>query len=627
MSEGDTHSRRGFLVASGAAASSALLAGCSGGDPETTETTADPTSSPSDAETSQPTDTATPEQEQRDKTYQLMTGGVRTLDPVQATDIPAGEVIHNLFDGLTNYPNGETTVETLIAKGYESANSGKKYTFNLKEGVTFINGDEVTAQDFVYSFNRLAESDNSNRKGFILGFLGVEHETKTVTNDKGESQEVYKPGTLGVKAIDDYTLEIKLEDPFHAVLELLAYNTFAAVPEGIVGDIEGYDGEMSQAEFSKNPVGSGPFELEKWKKDTELKLKARPVDEYHGPGPYISGVRWKAISGTNAQYTYATRNMNADYPVVPSAKYDESKVTIEGTDSRGREHGTYGPLANGIEADYFNLSILATYYFGFNCNNVIKPARQAWAYVYNRPQINEEVSTGPSEPAYFFTPPALFPDGPENYASMRDQWPYGAGETNIGKARKVMEEAGYSEDNMYEMTYTTADAAAYKKEGRIIRDRLKSAHIDLSVETDSLSTRFEKIANGNIDAYVLSWWADYPAADNFLQMLYPPNTNIENPDSKNGFNWTGTEASKKAKQAWEKIQQNSAATEADKKKRNEAYLEIEKARWEDVPVVTSNHYVVENYKYPWVNKPRSGSMGSTRQKYNKVRIEDRSKYK
>lgn len=619
MSQGDNLPRRRFLKATGGAAGATLLAGCS----ESTDVTESPdgtTDGPGNSPTDDTaTDTATPEQQQNDKVYQLMTGGVRTLDPVQATDIPAGEVIHNLFDALTNYPNGETTVEPLIAKGFESKDGGKRYVFNLREGVTYSNGDEVTAQDFVYAWERLAYAKKSNRSDFLLGFLGVKHETDSDGN--------YAANSLDVRAVGDYTLEVQLEAPFHAVLELIAYNTFATVPEGIVGDVKGYDGEITQAEFSKNPVGAGPFELETWEKDTELKIKARDIDEYHGPGPYTAGVRWKVISGTNAQYTYATRNTNADHPYVPSSKYDPKKVEVEGTDARGREYGTYGPLANDITAEYFNLPILATYYFGFNCNNVIKPARQAWAYVYNRPQINEQVSTGPSQPAYFFTPPALVPDGPENYDEMKQEYPYGAGETKIDKARQVMEEAGYSGDNMYEMTYTTADAESYKEEGRIIRDRLKSAHIDMTIETDSLSTRFEKIAKGNIDAFVLSWWADYPAPDNFLQMLYPPNTNINNPDNKNGFNWVEGDAVDQAKQAWKKVQNNSAATKADKQERNEAYLQIEKARWEDLPVVTSNHYVVENMKYPWVEKPRSGAMGSTRQKYNRVRIGDRSKYK
>lgn len=615
MSRDTNLSRRGFLAATGTTAASAVLAGCSGDtdDGSPTDDTSD-TNAPSDT----PVETTQPPQKQTDKTYELMTDGVRTLDPIQATDIPAGEVIHNLFDALTNYPNGETTVENLIAKGYESAKEGKQYTFTLKQGLTFTNGDEITAQDFVYSWERLAGAEKSNRSDFILGFLGVTHET----DDDGN----YVANSLGVKALDDYTLQVNLEKPFHAVLELLAYNTFAAVPEGIVGDVEGYDGKMSQAEFSKDPVGSGPFELESWEKDTELVIKARPIDEYHGPGPYISNVRWKAISGTNATYTYATRNVNADHPAVPSAKYDEKKVNIEGTDSRGREYGTYGPLENGITADYYNMPILATYYFGFNCQNVIKEARQAWAYVYNRPQINEQVSTGPSQGAYFYTPPALFPGGPEAYEKAKADYPYGVGETQMDKAREVMSEAGYSKDDPYQMTYTTADSESYKKEGRIIRDRLKSAYIDLTIETDTLSTRFEKIENGNIDAYVLSWWADYPAADNFLQMLYPPNTNIENEEHMNGYNWYGTEASKRAKQAWEKVQANSAATDADQEKRNEAYLEMEKARWEDLPVVTSTHYVTESYSYPWVNKPRAGAMGSTRQKYNRVRIEDREQY-
>lgn len=596
-------SRRKFLQSTGGVAASVAIAGCSGGNQE-----------PNDDGSGDTTETK-PEK-QSDKVYRLVTSGVRTLDPIQATDIPAGTVIHNLFDALTNYPNAETTVQTLLAKDFEKKNE-KHYVFKLKQGITFTNGKEVTANDFVYAWKRLAASKHSNRKSFLFDFLGVEHKT----DKKGN----YVPDSLGVKATDDYTFEVKLKKPFHAVLEMIAYNTFAAVPEGIVGDIKGYDGKMSQAEFAKNPVGAGPYKLEEWKKGTELKIKARPMDEYHGEGPYTAGTHWKVLSETNAIYTYSTRNLNADVPSVPASKYDESKITIEGTDEKGRKYGTYGPLENGITVDYVNMPILATYYVGFNCNNVEKPARQAWAYAYNALELHNQISGGPFQAAAFFSPPVLFPGGPKKYKEMKTEYPYGLNETKLDKAKQVMEKAGYSANNKYKFKYAIGDYQSYKEEARIMRDRLASAHIDLKIQTDKLSTRFDKIANGNIDAYALSWWADYPAADNFLQMLYPPNTQIDNPDSKNGFNWGGTKASKRAKKAWKKVQNNTKTTEQGQKARNEAYLEIEKARWEDLPVLTTNHYVTENMKYPWVHKPRTGAMGGAYQKHNPIWIGDRKK--
>ena len=614
MPDDNVLSRRRFLTATGGAAAAVTIAGCSSGDEPTTETPSDDGTSGNDPDDTSDGDDPS---EQSDKVYQLVTAGVNTLDPIKATDVDAGEVVHNIFDGLTNYPNGESAVELLLAEDYESKDDGGRLVFKLKEGVTFSNGDEVTAQDFAYSFERLAASEHSRQKSFLVKWLGVAHET---------DGDEYVPGSLGVNAKSDYELEIELQNPFHASLEILAYDPFAAIPEGIVGDVEGYDGEMSHEEFVKDPIGAGPYTLEKWEKSTEIKLAARPIDEYHGEGPYTAGTRWKYIEGTNAVYTYMTTNVNADHPAVPSAEYDESKITIEGTDEKGRKYGTYGPLENGITADYYRMPILATYYIGFNTDQVEKPARQAWAYAYNRVEIDEKISAGPSNPAYFFTPPSLFPGGAPRYDQLvEDEYPYGVGESMLDEARTVMEEAGYSEDDRYSFTFSIGDSDALKAEGRLMQDKLKSAHIDLEIKQTPSSTLKEQIRNGNIDAFLLSWWADYPAADNFLQMLYPPNTQTDDPESRSYFNWNGTEAADRATQAWEEnFLPNREPTEAGQEARNEAYTEIEKAVWEDVPVVTSTHYLTELFTYPWVDKPRSGVMGSYRQKHNTVRIGDRS---
>lgn len=613
-------SRRRFLRATGGTAAAAALAGCSGGDGPATETTEDPSGDDSDgSDGTGDTETDDGSDGRSDAVYRRVTAGVNTLDPIKATGVDAGEVIHQLFDGLTNYPNGESAVELLVADGYETSDGGRGLTFELRDDVTFSDGRSVTAHDFAYAMERLAESEHSRQGSFLTKWLGVEHDT--------DGDDEYVPGSLGVEATDEHTLEIRLDEPFHASLELLAYDPFAAVPEGIVGDVEGYDGEVSHEEFVNDPIGAGPYTLETWEKSTKIELEARPMDEYHGEGPYTSGTHFKYIEGTNATYTYATTNTNADYPAVPAAEYDESKISIEGTDDKGRKYGTYGPLANGITADYYRMPVLATYYIGFNTNQVEKAARQAWAYLYDREEIDEKISAGPSNNAYFFTPPSLFPGGATEYDDLKEDYPYGIGETRMADARQVMEDAGYSENDRYEFTFAIGESDALEAEGQLMQDKFKNAHVDLEIKQTPSSTLKDQIRNGNVDAFLLSWWADYPAADNFLQMLYPPNTQTDDPDSRSYFNWGGTDAADRATAAWEDdFLPNRQPTEAGQEARDEAYLEMEKAVWEDVPVVTSTHYLSEHFDYPWVDKPRVGAMGAYRQKHNTVRIGDRDEY-
>ncbi|MFT4889525.1 MAG: ABC-type transport system substrate-binding protein [Halobacteriales archaeon] len=648
MPDSSNTSRRRFLQATAGAAAAASLAGCQGDGGGTTTEPDTETEPEGDGEDGTPTegedkDTATTTEsakpDEQKRTLRLVNSTASTFDPIKATDTASGRVISQVFEALTNYPNGQTNVEMRIAKDFEVADDNVTYTFTLQEGLTFNNGEEVTASDFVYSWERLAASDNSRRKSFILGDLGIKHETKTVTED-GEESEVYKPGSLEVSAPSKYKLKFTLDQPFHASLAMLAYTSFVAVPEGIVGDIKGYTGKMDHGTFAtKNPVGSGPFTLDTWNTATEIKLSARSMDEYKTmEGPYVTGIHWRVLEKTNASYTYATLNMNADRASVPSSKYDPKKVNIEGKDARGRDYGTYGPLANNMTVPYFKVPEVSTYYFGFNVDNVEEPIRKAFAYAYNQEEVVEQVYKDRIAEAFFFTPPSIFPGGAEKYQELaKEEYPYGYNKTMLGKAKQVMEEAGYGPDNKAKLTMTTYQSSTMKKIGNLMRDKLQAAYINVQYEQAPFSTLLNRVDKGNIECYSLGWIADYPAPDNFLKLLVPEFSQSPDPQSVSGFDWgakegeegdSWSEAARRAQEAWDtKFSNNPLPTGEDKQARNEAYLTIERANWEDVVMVPTFHGIAHYYRYPWVQGPRYGSMGVSRNTYNNLWIEDRSEYK
>ncbi|WP_121820965.1 ABC transporter substrate-binding protein [Halostella salina] len=613
MTDNDT-TRRRFLQATGGAAAAVALAGCSGGGGgDETDTDTDTLTQASETETS------TPEQEQSDKTYNVINSTLTTLDPVASTDEASSIVIHNLHDALTNYVNGTTTTEPLLAESVETNDDGSVLTFNLRSDATF-NGDygNVTASDAVYSLERLAQSDNSRRAGFLLGDLGVEHETDSDGN--------YVPGSIAVEAEDESTLTMSLAQPFHATMEMLAYDPFSVIPEGIVGDIEGYEGEMEYETFAQSgSIGAGPFTLDTWSSGSEVIINARDIDDYHGPGPYISSVNWQIIEDANAAYTYSVINRNADKPSIPNAQYDAGKVSIEGRDSQGRQYGTYGPLENDLTANYYRVEQLTTYYIGFNAAEVPKFVRQAVAYVTNQSQIVNEVLSGPGKTASHFTPPNIYPGGANAYLEHESNYPYGLDETRIGEARSIMEENGYSEDDPYEVTFTRyAGSQFFTDVANILRDQLASAGVQLNLEEAQFSTLTERGRNGDLDMYTLGWGADYPAPDNFLKLLNPPNTDTSQSAPLSYLNWDAdeSEAAQQAAEAWQKFKENPAP-EAGQEARNEAYVTMEEANWEDVMFLNIFHPIVEKYSYDWVDKPRVGAMGGSSQKESRVRIEDR----
>ncbi|MCG1004307.1 MULTISPECIES: ABC transporter substrate-binding protein [Halobacterium] len=608
MTDTDNLSRRRFLQGTGAAATAAALAGCTGGDGDSGGTT-----------------NGTTERNDENRYRGRQVGTADSMDPIYATDTTSGAHINNIFDGLTNYVNGTVNVETLLATDYTVSEDSTTITFQLKEGATYNNGTEVTASDVVYAWERLAASDNSNRAGFILDTLGVVHETET----DSEGNETYVPGSIAVEATSDYEVTVTLSEPFYAALELIAYSAFVPIPEGIVGDIEGYDGEMDYDKFaSSDPVGAGPYELVEWSEATTIRLDAR--DDYHGDEILNEGLDYSVFTESNAAFTYATSNVNADSPYIPSAKYDPSLRNFEGTDDRGRQYGTYGPFdPNDMTAQYYEVPTLSTYYYAFDTQNVEKPVRQAVAHAMDQQAINDQVINTPGKPGYFFTPPALFPGGAQRYNELQSEYPYGQ-TAEIDQARQVMEDAGYGPNNQYTLAFDmpSSTASSWGEQAySLLRDKLQQAHINLEFQSADWSTFLNRGRNGNFELYYLGWIADYPGADNFLSLINPPNTFFQQGGSSY-LRWseeTG-DAAGDAKDAWETVQNNLGFSDEAASAREEAYLELERANWEDAVLLPFQHGITQSYSYDWIESPRFGAMGPSRKKSHRTEIGDRGEY-
>ncbi|UPV98862.1 ABC transporter substrate-binding protein [Halorussus gelatinilyticus] len=605
MSEQDT-TRRSFLAATGGAASAVALgsglAGASAGQETTTEGG------------EQGTQTGQGQGQRSGGTLNLINSTMSTLDPIKATDTASGEVIQQVFDALMNYPDGNIEVQPLLAKNYEVSDDFTTYTFTIREGATFHDGSPVTAQDFVYSFERLAQSDNSRRSYFILQSIGVKHSTDADGN--------YQPDTLGVTAQNDRTLQIQLQEPFHATLEMLAYTSFAAVPEGIVGDINGYDGELNYQEFSTSaPVGCGPFEFEKWESNTEAAVTR--FDNYYGKKAEVDRVHWRIMSDANARYTYAM-NKNADAFSIPTQFYNPNKVNVTKTDNRGRKVGTYGPVRNGETLNFLAVPTINTFYIGFNTNQVEAAARKAAAYAMNKEQLVEQVFKGRGRPAYHFTPPAIYPGGNDAYQKHAQQeYPYSYRQTDLQKARQVMKEAGYGPNNRYSFTFTVYQRSnTWPQVGQLLRDKLSSAYIDMNIETAPFSTLLQRGREGNLQAYSLGWVMDWPAPDNFLQLLNPPLTDTSQSAPISYVNWSGTEASQRARQAWTTVQNNPAPTDKAERLRNQAYIEMEEANWQDCVFLNVYHETDQRFWYDYAQIPKFGAAGTSRQMFNGVTLNE-----
>ena len=591
-------SRREFLTATGTVAT-ALVAGCTGGTDDTdggTDTTV------GGGEDGGGTDdgtgsTGTEDGSDASGTLSLSIPEASNFDPVQIKGDGSQRVSNHVFDRLFALPDDGLEPEGNLVASYSVSEDGLTYTLELEEGVTFHDGTELTASDVVYSWERLAASENSQESGSILDepFV-VTHETTTETVD-GEDQEVYEPGTLGVAAVDDYTLEVTLEQPFFDSLFWFAYGSLSPIPEGIVGDIEGYDGEMEYTTFAaEQPVGTGPYEIDNVNTGSSVRLAA--FDDYHGEEPGPDAIDMQVVENADTLYQRAI-NRNVDLFRLPTSRFDPNKVSIEEEGSLGQAVGTYGELSNGETVNYATWDDAYVAYFILNCQRVERPVRRAMAYAINQQNFVEQAFKGVGQPAYHYTPPSVYPGGQEAYdAHAEENYPYGYNEARVEEARSVMEEAGYSDSNTASITltvYNDRNPDAYAQIAELLRTKLASVHIELSVEQAPFGTIIDQATNGSLDMFSLGNGLEYPAPADVLQYAYPSSGNFSQ--------WEGTEAAQRALDAWNRVQDNLGPSEEAQQARNEAYVEMEEAAWEDVPVLLNYHPRGQRYWYDDVDVP------------------------
>ena len=423
----------------------------------------------------------------------------------------------------------------------------------------------------------------------LAGCAGDETEeattTEATTTTETVEKEVYKPGSLAVEATGDYELEMELASSFHASLQMLAYSSFSVIPEGIVGDVEGYDGEMDYQTFATSePIGSGPFEFENWTQGTEASVTA--FDDYSGDVPNLDRVQWQVIEKDSPAFNYAM-NRNADLFAIPTTQYDPELVSVEETDAEGRQLGTYGPVRNDATLNYVGVPTINTFYIGLNAKNVPRAVRHAIAYAMDQHEGVEQVFKGRGTPAYHYSPPSIYPGGTSAYDEHAEQnYPYGYGETRISDARQVMEDAGYDSDNTFEITATTISGnSAYQRVFTRLQSKLRQAHIEMDITEAEFGTIISQAISGSMEVFALGDGMEYPGPENFLRFLYG-----ESPSGQ--FTRWGAEDSyhdqelrQTALDAWA---ENYAAEDSTSESEAEAFQTIEEVNWlsmQELPIV------------------------------------------
>ncbi|MFC7071949.1 ABC transporter substrate-binding protein [Halovenus rubra] len=469
---------------------------------------------------------------------QLVNSTNSSLDPVESDDTASATVIHKCYDKLVHYPQGVPELQNQVLDSFELSDDGLTYTFSLKEGVMFQNGDELTASDVKYTIRRLAEADQSVRAEFVFDApngAGIAHETETVTDDEGNESEEVVPDSLAIEIVDDYTLKVTTEVPNPAVMDVLTYQAFGILPEGLIGDIEGYDGEVGVDTLrTQQTFGTGPWQLESWSQNEEMLLSR--FDDYYGSTAEQAEIIYRIVEDPEPRWTLILEE-NLDIFSIPTSFYNRNNYTVNETDDRGRGVGTYYLEQNDVDLGYQRFTSLVTRYFGFNVANTERPVRKAIAYVLGQNEINDQVFEGRKEPAFSFTPPSIWPTGTDGYDQWVSEWPYGTedepGASNVQAATQLLEENNIEET---EFTVTTYKSPTYQDAAALVRDKLASTSVNFTLEEAAFSDLIQRGYDGDLQMYSLGWAWSWESVAYGHFGFEPKNTDTSGmPEDNNGY--------------------------------------------------------------------------------------------
>lgn len=416
-------------------------------------------------------------------------GDFKDLDPALAYDTISGEIVDQMYNPLVTYKGTTSQLTGDLASSWKVSKDGKTYTFQIRPGVKFWNGDPVTAQSFVDEFQRvLSPSVGSPGEGFLDPIV-----VGSTAYNKGKAKTV-----SGIKAIGKYTLQIKLTKPEPFFLQVLAMPFFSAVDQAFIDKVG------NKAFDSQTAMGTGPFELSKYT-GTQVVLKKNPdyfmKDKYGNRLPYLDQI---------------TINVNKN-DQVDALHFEDGQTALIADLFAGIPSSVYPTFLNSptLKKDIIKAPSNATYYLGLNnklapFNNV--KVRQAVEYAINKQRIVQLLNNR------FMVADQPLPPGIDGYmknlpASVDYKY-------NPAKAKALLKQSGVKDLNVTLYSENTADAE--KIDDQIQSDmNAVGFHVKIdSMDWNSFLTLTEK---GKAQAFQLAWIQDFPDASDFLNTLFNSN--------------------------------------------------------------------------------------------------------
>ncbi|HXI32901.1 MAG TPA: ABC transporter substrate-binding protein [Gemmatimonadales bacterium] len=390
----------------------------------------------------------------------------RSLDPALSTDVPTGEMVTLMFDGLTAFdPDGRLVPG--LADGWSVDRAGRHYVFHLRTGVKFHDGRPLTAGDVAASFRRVLDSKTTGGRAWpLLPIAGA------AAFAAGTS-----PDLSGVRALGDTAVAIDLAEPLAIFPKFLAMPVASIVPD------------PAPADLAQRPVGTGPWRFVSWQHDDQLVFAKNPA--YWGGAPLADSLKVRIIPEplTLAAEFEARRVSVIEIPFSETARWQQL-------------HPNWLVRKPALRVVYLALN---------NRRGALRDVRvrQAINHGVDVQEILQRVYAGRGIRARGAIPPIL-PGGDTSRAGY---------DYDPARARALLASAGYGQGLDLQL-WISATNVPLARVAEAIQADLARVGIRAEIVARDASSQREAARAGKADMALLDWWADYPDADNFLYPLF-----------------------------------------------------------------------------------------------------------
>ncbi|WPG19044.1 oligopeptide ABC transporter substrate-binding protein OppA [Kosakonia cowanii] len=473
---------------------------------------------------------------------------VQSLDPHKIEGVPESNVSRDLFEGLLiSDVEGHPTAG--VAEKWENKDF-KVWTFHLRKNAKWSDGTPVTAHDFVYSWQRLADPKTASPYASYLQYGHIANIDDVIAGKKPTSE-------LGVKAIDDNTFEVTLSEPVPYFYKLLVHPSVSAVPKAA---IEKFGDKWTQP---ANIVTNGAYKLKDWVVNERIVLE-RNTNYWDNAKTVINQVTYLPISAEVTDVNrYRSGEIDMTYNNMPIELFQKLKKEIP----------------KEVHVDPY----LCTYYY--EINNQKAPftdvrVRTALKLALDRDIIVNKVKNQGDLPAYSYTPP--YTDGAK---LTEPAWFKMTQEQRNAEAKKLLAEAGYTADKplSFSLLYNTSDL--HKKLAIAVASIWKkNLGANVKLENQEWKTFLDTRHQGTFDVARAGWCADYNEPTSFLNTMLSDSSN-------NTAHYKSP--------AFDKLIGDTLKV-TDEAQRAELYSKAEQQLDKDSAIVPVYYYVNARLVKPWV---------------------------